>query len=199
MTISEKYQADLEYNYCHPIFAPRDDIDFGKRFTGRFQRESYDDKFGIFVQTIFDNGHRYLYSLSNRTLYEGDSLPQDVFLHKFIEKAIFDTIIQHSAEYMPAIFCCKNEIVADRNPVVAIRVLVNREEKIVRITNILMQIQHKGYGKQLIKDIYQICKRTGYKLWLTEVTTGFYYSLVKRGAKIIETRDVLEITDTTKL
>lgn len=199
MTIAEKYQTDLEYNYCHPVFAPKDDMNFGKRFKGRFQMESYDDKFGIFVQTIFDNGHRYLYSLSDRILYEGDPIPQDVFIHKFIEKAIFDTIIQHSADYMPAISCCENEIIADSNPVAAIRVLVNREEKIVRITNILIQIKHKGYGKQLIKDIYQICKGTGYKLWLTEVTTGFYCSLVKRGAKIIEADNVLEITDTTEL
>ena len=199
MTIAEKYQTDLEYNYYHPVFAPRDDMNFGKRFKGRFQMESYDGKFGIFIQTIFDNGHRYLYSLSNRTLYEGSPLPQDVFMHKFIEKAIFDIIIQHSADNMPSISCYENEIIADSNSVVVIRILVNRDEKIVRITNILMQIQHKGYGKQLIKDIYQICKRTGYKLWLTEVTTGFYYSLVKRGAKIIEVDDGLEITNTTEL
>lgn len=60
--------------------------------------ESRDDKFGIFVQTTFDNGHRYLYSLDNRTLYEGESLPSYLFIHKYIEKTIYDAIVSSQSQ-----------------------------------------------------------------------------------------------------
>ncbi|MCR4857868.1 MAG: hypothetical protein K5890_06700 [Bacteroidales bacterium] len=199
MTIVEKYLSDLEYNFCNPLFAPIDDIVLGKRFTGRFQMESGDDTFGIFVQTTFDNGHRYLYSLDNRTLYEGEPLPSYLFMHKYIEKTIYDAIVQHTNNTKPLIYCTDNEIISDDNPFVVIRVLVNHNERIVRITNILIKIRHKGHGKQLIRDIYLACNKIGYKLWLTEITTDFYYKLVKRGAKIIEEGDVVEITGDTEL
>ena len=200
MTNIEEFQVDIEFNELHPIFAPYDDEKLGKRFTGRYER-IFEDKDGLYKRWFFDNGHNYTRDLQSDTFYVCDPIPYDYFVHKWIEKAIYDIIITNTNVELPTIYCDENEIKAVSNPLISIRVLVNRDQKSICVTNIFVQLgmRNKGYGKKLLAEIYNICKKFGYRLFLTEMVHSFYEQMVARGAKVIEYENIVEITDETKL
>lgn len=79
--------------------------------------------------------------------------------------------------------------------------VIDRDDRIVKVTNILVPIgfHHYNYGKDLLAIIYQQCKNLGYRLWLVDMVQSFYERMVKRGAKVIEENDIVEIDDGTDL
>ena len=139
--------------------------------------------------------------LNERKLYECEPIPADYFIHKHIEKAIYDIVVNNSDEELPLISCQENEVLSNKNPVVLIRTIINRESRNVCVTNLFVQMEerHQGYGKQLLREIYAICKKFGYRLFLTQMVESFYNRMVRRGARIIEIGNLVEITDDTNL
>lgn len=200
MTIYEKFQQDLYENEKSPLFAPYDDDKLGERFPGRYERIGF-DKDSEYKRFFFDNGHNYTFVLNDRMLYECEPIEEDYFIHKHIEKSIYDIVANNSNEDTPIIFCQENEVMSQNNPVVLIRTIIDRENRYVRIPNIFVQMdkRHNGYGKLLLGEIYSKCKKFGYRMFLTEMVESFYNRMVNRGAKIIETLNVVEITDDTNL
>lgn len=196
--ILDRYIDDLAFNLRDPIFAPYDDLEMGKRIDGGFVaiRKT---QYGLCEEYVFDNGHRYGIFHDTNIIREGDTIPEVYFIHKFIEKCIYDIIVNNSECKTPVIYCTpiEVEVIADSNPILLFRSVIDRDKKIVSVTNIFVYIQHCGYGKQLLKSIYSFCKLLGYRLLLTEVVLPFYQSMVKRGATIIEYGNIVEITDKT--
>ena len=151
MTTIEKLQADMLYNEQHPLFAPYNDEVMGERFAGRYERLGEDEE-GVYKRWYFDNGHNYTLVENTNMLYECEPIPEDYFIHKHIEKCIYDIVTSHSDVEMPEIVCTENEVLSMRNPVVLIRTIIDRENRNVAITNIHVQREHwyNGYGKQLL-------------------------------------------------
>jgi len=58
--------------------------------------------------------------------------------------------------------------------------------------------RHKGLGKLLIKQVFDICQRLNYRLVLRDVVESFSKSLEKRNAKFLDI-DKIEITNETNL
>lgn len=200
MTILEKFQQDVLKNEQNPLFAPFNDDKLGERFPGRYEKIDF-DKDSEYKRFFFDNGHNYTYVLNERTLYECEPIDEDYFIHKHIEKIIYDIVVNNSNEKTPIIYCQENEVMSRNNPIVLIRTIIDRDNRYVSVTNIFVQMdkRHNGYGKQLLGGIYSICKKFGYRLFLTEMVESFYNRMVNRGAKIIETLNVVEITNDTNL
>ena len=200
MNVIDKLKKDLIENEGSPLFAPYDDDKLGKRFPGRFERIGVDNG-EDYKRFFFDNGNNYTFILNERKLYECKPIPADYYIHKHIEKAIYDIVTNNSNENLPLILCQENEVISKENPVVLIRTIINRESRNVYVPNLLVQIEkrYQGYGKQLLREIYAICKNFGYRLFLTEMVESFYNRMVRRGARIIEVGNVVEITDDTSL
>jgi len=199
MTILEELKADLLYNEQHPVFAPFDDDKLGNRYSGRYEKILVTDT--KFKRWIFDNGNHYTLDLETKVLLKHNPIPPDYFIHKWIEKCIYDLIINNTKQDSPRIFCSENEIETKNNPLIIVRILVDREKNHICVTNILIQMnmRHNGYGKKLLNSIYFICKKFGYRLFLTEMVHSFYERMVARGAKVIELENIVEITDETIL
>ena len=200
MTNIEEFQADIAYNKQHPVFAPYDDDMLGQRFSGGFEK-TVEENGNYYKRWFFDNGNNYTLDLQTNLFYVCDPIPPDYFIHKWIEKSIYDIIVKNTKVKLPEIFCVENEIKTVSNPLIIIRVLVFRDNKSVCVTNIhvMDNMRHHGYGKLLLKEIFANCKKLGYRLFLTEMLHSFYESMVARGSKIIEFENVVEITDQTIL
>ena len=196
----DKYKEDIALNNRWPIFTPFDDKILGKRGNGFFKKVGFKNNF-FCEDIIFDNGHRYVYFPETEMLYEGEPVPKDFFIHKYIEKSIYEIVVCNSDDKSPSIYCdpYEVEVLADTNPLLVFRAVIDREIKVVSVTNILVYKRHLGYGKKLLKSIYTACKNLGYRLFLTEMVLPFYKSMVERGANVIKFNDVVEITDKTHL
>lgn len=200
MTIFEKLQVDLLENEKSPLFAPYNDDSLGERFVGRFERYGTDNG-KEYKRFFFDNGHNYTFLIDERMLYECEPIPEGFFIHKHIEKCLYDIITRHSEGDLPLIACMDNEVFSKDNNVVLFRAIIDRDSRVVSVTNIFVQMdkRHLGIGKQLLEAIYAKCKHLGYRLMLTEMVESFYVRMVRRGAKVIEVGNVVEITDETSL
>lgn len=198
MTIIEQLKADIAHNSTHILFTMEDDETMGKREQGFYTKFIMDNGHQC-RRFIFDNGHRYLLDIEEETLYPCEPVPEEYFIHKYIEKLISDFASKWqltSSNIKTPMYCAEDEI--DAMPL--IRLLPFRNEKIVRLPNIMMPIEfrHKGIGKQLIAQIYEICKHFDYRLILVDVVESFSNSLRKRNAKFLDI-DTIEITQDTNL
>lgn len=144
---------------------------------------------------IFDNGNKYLFDTEEMKLYVCDPIPQEYFIHKYLEKVVSD-FVNKFAIMEPYIYCSTNEVKCGS----LIRLLPYREDKIVYLSNIMIpfELKHKGLGKLLIKEIFEICQRLKYRLVLTDVVESFSNSLKNRNATFLDYHTI-EITDTTNL
>ena len=200
--ILDKFKEDLVFNSQNPLFAPLKDAELGNRIEGGFVKKIETNVENVFfLQYTFDNGDVYMYEPESNIIIDEWKTPKDFFIHKHLEKCLYDIIINNSGINNPTILCDVNELLvpADTNPIIMFRAVVDRENKIVSVTNIHVYKRNLGYGKKLLKSIYIACKKLGYRLFLTEMVYSFYMSMVKRGANVIEIEDVVEITDKTHL
>ena len=198
MTIIEKFNSDKEFNIKRPMFTPYDDNLFGKRSQGYFIKETSDED-GEYIRFFFDNGNNYTFEENKNELYECEPIPKIFFLHKYIEKCIYDIIVENSNCKQPNIFCSQCEVMQMDNPILLVRVVLHHNEKKVCVTNIHAVKNHHGFGKQLLNAFFLICKEFNYKLYLTEMVHSFYTRMVNRGATIIEEDNIVEITEETDL
>lgn len=197
--ILNKFEEDKAFNQQHPHFAPFDDEELGERFVGGFIKDCNSGNRAC-EEIVFDNGHLYRHFFETAQI-ETEVIPKAFFIHKYIEKCVYDIIVNNSEDKTPTIRCRPNEVevIADANPILMFRAVIDRDNIIVSVTNIFVYIQHCGYGKQLLKSIYSFCKKLGYRMLLTEVVLPFYQSMVDRGATIVESGNIVEITDKTNL
>ena len=206
MDLVEKINNAFETNKANPLFAPLDDEVLGKRIEGGFCK--FEDIEGhTYKCFVFDNGECFLIDVDEYVLYQNSTLPQDWFIHKYIERIVYDfkekylsSLLEKDKdgnEVEPYMFANENEILLRG----VIRLLPYRDVRIVYLTNILLplELRNKGIGLKLIFDIFLICQKLGYKLRLTEMVESFYNRMVKRGAMIITPYDEVEITPETKL
>lgn len=196
MTTLEHFQKEKAYNRAHSIFAPFDDEEMGARFPGYFMAEIVEEGQAC-LNIIFDNGEHFVYDYAEETLFYVNKLPEALFIHKFLEKVIYDFLVEHQLQkgYLP-IYCSRNEVSVTS----LIRLLIDRDEKLVDLTNIVLppSLRHKGLGLKMISDIYAICKRIGYRFIISMMVERFYQRMVLKGAAIIDF-DTVEITDETTL
>ena len=198
MNIKEQFDDDMLYNSDHPLFTMDDDDKLGKRHQGGYSQfiEDQGHQCRVF---IFDNGHRYLFDIEDRMLYKLESIPAEYFIHKHLQKVISDYSDfweLTSEDIKKPMFCNDYEI----NSMPLIRLLLFREDRIIKLTNVMTprQHRHKGLGKQLIAEIFEICQRFNYRLILVDVVDSFSESLMKRNATFLD-YDTIEITSETIL
>ena len=195
MTIIERFKKEQEYNQTHQLFAPFDDEEMGERLPGMFRTEVEEDGHEC-LNMIFDNGEHFVYDFAEQTMHHVHKIPGEFFIHKHLEKVIYDFIVRHGLQKscFPTFFCSRNEVSVKG----FIKLLPYREERIVDLPNIILpdSLRHKGLGLKLISEIHEACKRTGYKLQLSMMVESFYNRMVARGATIIDS-DTVEINDAT--
>lgn len=61
-----------------------------------------------------------------------------------------------------------------------------------------INLRHNGFGKLLIKQVFDICHHLNYRLVLLDVMDSFSASLKKRNGKFLDF-DTIEITKETSL
>ena len=194
-TIIEQFKEEQAYNAAHQLFAPFDDEEMGERLPGMFRTEIEEDEHTC-LNMIFDNGEHFVYDFAEQTMHHVHKIPGEFFIHKHLEKVIYDFIVRHGLQKscFPTFFCSRNEVSVKG----FIKLLPYREERIVDLPNIILpdSLRHKGLGLKLISEIHEACKRTGYKLQLSMMVESFYNRMVARGATIIDS-DTVEINDAT--
>ena len=82
-----------------------------------------------------------------------------------------------------------------------IKLMVLEESKEIHIGNIHMLnfMRQQGIGKGLIAQIYGVAKKFKHSLFLVMMTQSFFDRMVKRGARVIDEGDCVQITDQTNL
>ena len=198
MTNIEQFEKDKALNTKNILFTMTDDQVMGQRGKGVYVRDFVDNG-NECLNFIFDNGHKYIFDKVEEMLYVGEPMPEEYFIHKFLEKEVSDFIGKWSVDELVEdffLYCTESEIDAKS----LIKLLPYREENIVYLTNIMIPIElkHKGLGKLLIKQIFNICQRFNYRLILQDVMESFSKSLKNRNAKFLDF-DTIEITKDTNL
>ncbi len=197
MKLFELFKNEITSNRDNPRFAPIDDEVMGKRGDGFFCRDFQEELEGEYHECqniIFDNGSRFVFDKDEQKIYTLESVPEDYFIHKYLEKIIYD--YKEKYDIKASLYCGKDEIEA--RPF--IRLLLYRQEKVVYLHNIMlpMELRGQGIGLQMISEIYAVCKKLGYRLVLVQMMERFYDRMVRRGAKVLSLNEV-EITDETNL
>lgn len=84
---------------------------------------------------------------------------------------------------------------------VIIRLTVAEQLREMHISNIFMLdfMRRQSIGKGLIATIYGVGKSFGYSLFLVQMTESFFTRMKRRGARVIEEDDCVQITDETNL
>lgn len=84
---------------------------------------------------------------------------------------------------------------------VLLRLQILPEARELQVPNLFLprSLRNKGTGKKLLKAIHAYAAKSGYVLLVTNLTSGFYQQLVRRGARVITEEDVVEITAKTDL
>lgn len=192
----EQLKEDIEFNKQFPLFADVDDETLGQRKDGYFMRViDEDDSGNSIIQIVMDNGH--IYCTDGADVRRGKDIPNDVFIHKHIEKILYDFLASSQLPVNQVVFCSDNEVAITS----FVRLLIDREQKIVSLTNILVpqECKYHNHGKRLISQIFQKCKLFGYRFLLVDMVQSFYNRMVKRGATVIVENDIVEVTDVTDL
>lgn len=194
MTNKERFDIDVVYNANNIQFTMKDDEVMGHRGQGFYVKDIRDNEHEC-RNFIFDNGNKYLFDTEEMMLYVCEPIPQEYFIHKCLEKVVSD-FVDNWAIKEPSIYCSNDEVKCGS----LIRLLHYRIDKIVYLPNIMIpfELKHKGLGKWLIKEIFEICKRLQYRLILTDVVDSFSDSLRKRNATFLD-YDTIEITNKTNL
>lgn len=194
MTNKEQFDNDIALNANNIRFTMKDDEVMGQRGQGFYAKDIIDNGHEC-RNFIFDNGNKYLFDTEEMMLHVCEPIPQEYFIHKYLEKIVSD-FVDRWAIKEPSIYCSTDEV----NCGSLIRLLPYREKKIVYLPNIMIpfELKHKGLGKLLIKEIFKICQRLQYRLVLTDVVESFSNSLKRRNATFLDF-DSIEITNTTNL
>jgi N-acetylglutamate synthase-like GNAT family acetyltransferase len=197
MTIEEKYDQDLHGGK---------EIDGLVRYNGHYRGQEDDGS----TTVKFDNGNFYVIEDGKITLHIDGK--DEYFINDQIVDAIYKFIDLNplmSKNYTYSEYNAQDEIdfytqektSATDSRGRFIRLVINRESKNIEISNILIDpsLQHNGFGKKIIREIFIIASKHNYRLFLVQMVPGFYKRMVNRGAEIIEFEEIVEITAATSL
>lgn len=197
MTLEEKYNQDLHAGK---------EIEGFTRINGHYRNQEDDGSTSV----KFENGN--FYNIKDGEIIDHIDGQDEYFINDQIVDAIYKFIESKpvmSVDYTYREYNSDDEIVfyatkktaANSNSGKFIRLVINRESKSIDIPNILIDpsLKHNGFGKQIIKEIFVIAARHNYRLFLVQMVSSFYNRMVKRGAKVIEFEEIVEITATTSL
>lgn len=198
MTTIEQFKNDIVNNANNILFTMTDDEVMGQRGQGVYTKDFIDNG-NECTNYIFDNGNKYVLDKVEQMLYDYEPIPKEYFIHKYLEKIVSDFVNKWSIKESDGetfVYCSEDEVKAGS----LIRLLPYREERIVYLTNIMIpfELKHKGLGKLLIKQVFEICQRLQYRLILRDVMDTFSQSLQNRNAKFLDL-DKIEITKETNL
>ncbi len=198
MTVLEHFNNEVEHNKEHKQFIHSDDDLLGFREEGYYVCIFRDNRGQCCQRYVFDDGECFIMDEEKNLRYIC-KIPEDAFIHKFLEKIVYDFINDHKikdSEVPPTVYCSENKIEVPS----FIRLVLNKDEHIVALTNIILprNLRRKGLGLKIISEIYQVCNRLKYRLLLSMMVESFYDRMLARGAKVIS-YDELEITDSTCL
>ena len=96
-TSIEQFKEEQAYNAAHQLFAPFDDEDMGERLPGMFRTEIEEDGHSC-LNMIFDNGEHFVYDFAEQTMHHVHKIPGEFFIHKHLEKVIYDFIVRHGLQ-----------------------------------------------------------------------------------------------------
>ncbi|EKT4502350.1 hypothetical protein LIT13_10765 [Flavobacterium psychrophilum] len=188
------------------------DLHSGKEIFGMIRNNGYylGEENDNLQTVLFDNGN--LYYLKDGEIVNFIDGNDEFFIDKQIIKVINDLInlnpllsknhIYSESNYDNTIeFCTQNKNDEKKANSSLIKIHINRESKRIDISNILIpfELQHNGFGKKIINEIYSITTKHKYKLHLVQMVESFYTKMLLRGAKVISELDIVEITQNTKL
>jgi hypothetical protein len=197
MTLEEKFKQDLHGGK---------EINGLQRYNGHYIGQE-NDGFGT---VKFDNGNFYVFK-DDKIIKHIDG-QDEYFINDHITQAIYHFIDtnplmsqnhlysdHNSEEVVEFYFINKTEDHNSRGTLV--KLIIDRQSKNIEISNIFIEhsLKHNGFGKQIIKEIFHIAVKHGYRLFLVQMVESFYNRMLKRGATVIEFEDVVEITEKTNL
>jgi GNAT superfamily N-acetyltransferase len=183
------FNEDIAFNAANPRYEDEtSDDEYGERRNGFWVKNTEENN----LRFTFDNGHLFELTPDKTLFYKDAGLAY--FIDKDIEIALNNFIVENKVGAPVSRY--QDEIESRT----FIRVIVNREERIVAIPSIYLSpdMRHQGLGKKAISIIYDICKRLNYKLHLVQMVESFYMRMLNRGAEVVVPYDTLEITDNTK-
>lgn len=205
MTILEQFnQAKISNSSNLQFTNTNDDILGVRKMEWGAYIKTISDGYSTFIRCVFDDGQHFLWVKESGMLYREENIPANYFIHKHIEKLIEsfkdrNLEVNRGIEPAPITHCSLVEV--SLQSAIVVRCVIDRDEKIVCLTNFHLPnyLRGRGLGLKLLSQIFNICQKLDYKLYLTEMLETFYNRLVKRGASIIEPYDIVEVTDKTNL
>ena len=205
MTILEQFNLAKITNSSNLQFTNTNDDDLGvRKMDWGAYIQIVSERYRTFIRCIFDDGQHFIWDKESGMLYREENIPANYFIHKHIEKLIEsfkdeNLEINCGNELTPITYCSTVEV--SLQSAIVVRCVIYRDEKIVCLTNFHLPnyLRGQGLGLKLLSQIFNICQKLDYKLYLTEMIETFYNRMVKRGASIIEPYDIVEITDKTNL
>lgn len=197
MTFEEKFNNDMHKGK---------EIDGMVRFNGHFMGE---DSNGA-TTVKFDNGNFYVFK--NKKIIDHIDGQDEYFINNQITDTIHSFILSHplmSRDYDYSDYNAENRIefyfserkAKGNTRSVLLRLVINRDSKNIEISNIFIDksLEHNGFGKKIIKEIFEIAEKHKYRLFLVLMMPGFYHRMITRGAVDIEFENIIEITSATNL
>jgi len=197
MDLEEKFKQDLHGGK---------EISGMLRYNGHYIGEENDGSGAV----KFDNGNYYVFK-DNKIIKHIDG-QDEYFINDQIAQAIYRFIDSNplmsqnllysdynSEDAVEFYFSDKKVATSSRGTLV--RLTINRQSKNIEISNIFIEhsLKHNGFGKGIIKEIFRIAVKHGYRLFLVQMVESFYKRMLKRGATDIAFEDIVEITEKTDL
>lgn len=195
---------DLEKDFREDLHGGKEEKEGMQRFNGYYIGQE-----NGFQTILFDNGNMYF--LDAKTVVKKINKNDVYFIDEHIIEAINDFIIKNSKmtenyTYTNSNYNNQIEIYGNsrdkkqhRHPL--IKMVINRQSENIEISNIMMpmELRYNGFGKGIIKAIFEVVQIHNYKLYLVQMVESFYDRMIKRGAKEVSYLDIVEITIDTKL
>jgi len=122
MTNIEQFNNDVALNANTILFTMTDDEEMGQRGQGVYIKDIIDNGHEC-CNYIFDNGHHYLFDKEEEMLHVCEPIPEEYFIHKYLEKVVSDFADKWSISES-IIYCANDEVTAGA----LIRLLPYRED-----------------------------------------------------------------------
>ena len=197
MTLEEKFKQDLHGGK---------EINGLQRYNGHYIGQEDDGS-----DTVkFDNGNFYVFK-DNKIIRHIDG-QDEYFINDHITQAIYHYIdsnplmsqnhlySDYSSEDVVE-FYFSDKSAGSNSRGILVRLIINRQSKNIEISNIFIEysLKQNGFGKGIIKEIFNIAVKHNYRLFLVQMVESFYNRMLKRGATVIAFEDIVEITEKTDL
>lgn len=197
MDLEEKFKQDLHGGK---------EINGLLRFNGHYIGEENDGSSTV----KFDNGNFYVFK--DQKIIQHIDGQDEYFINDHVAEAVYhfidsNPLMSENHSYSDynsedsVEFYFTDKTATNNSRGTLIRLVINRQSKNIEISNIFIEqrLKHNGFGKQIIKKIFEVALKHDYRLFLVQMVPSFYERMIKRGAKNIAFEDIVEITESTAL